>query len=87
MATKKQTTIIDNTVRKVLGIATTANDLALSATEKVFEKSFDLTEKGIGLSSKIVKKGLKVSAKNQDIVFDTLETVKGKASKYLPKFK
>ncbi|MCA0153146.1 hypothetical protein [Winogradskyella vincentii] len=87
MATKKQTTIIDNTARKVLGIATTANDLALSATEKVFEKSFDLTEKGIGLSSKIVKKGLKVSAKNQDIVFDTLETFKGKASKYLPKFK
>ena len=87
MATKKQTTIIDTTAKKVLGIATKANDLALSTTEKVFEKSFDLTEKGIGLSSKIVKKGIKASAKNQDIVFDTLETVKGKAAKYLPKFK
>ncbi|WP_411893307.1 hypothetical protein [Winogradskyella sp. A2] len=87
MATKKQTTIIDNTTKRVLGIATKANNLALNATEKVFEKSFDLTEKGIGLSSKIVKKGLKVSAKNQNIVFDTLDTVKGKAVKYLPKFK
>jgi len=87
MATKKQTTIIDTTAKKVLGIATKANDLALSTTEKVFEKSFDLTEKGIGLSSKLVKKGIKASAKNQDIVFDTLDTVKGKAVKYLPKFK
>ena len=87
MATKKQTTIIDTTAKKVLGIATKANDLALSTTEKVFEKSFDLTEKGIGLSSKIVKKGIKASAKKQDFVFDTLDTVKGKAAKYLPKFK
>ncbi|MGB5377495.1 hypothetical protein [Muriicola sp.] len=87
MATKKQTTLIDTTAKKVLGIATKANDLALSTTEKVFEKSFDLTEKGIGLSSIMVKKGLKASAKNQDIVFNTLETVKGKAAKYLPKFK
>lgn len=87
MATKEQTTIIDTTAKKVLGIATKANDIALSTTEKVFEKSFDLTEKGIGLSSKIVKKGIKASAKKQDFVFDTLDTVKGKAAKYLPKFK
>ena len=50
-------------------------------------KSIKLTEKGLGLSSKIVEKGLKASAKNQDFVFDTLETVKGKAAKFLPKFK
>jgi hypothetical protein len=87
MTTKKQITLIDTTAKKVLGIATKANDLALSTTEKVFEKSFDLTEKGIGLSSKMVKKGLKASAKNQDMVFDALDTVKGKAAKYLPKFK
>lgn len=87
MATKKQTTVIDTTAKKVLGLATKVNDLALNTTEKVVLKSFSLTEKGIGLSSKIVKKGLKASAKNQDLVFDTLETVKGKAEKYLPKFK
>ena len=88
MATKKtKTTIIDTTANKVLGLATKANDLALSTTEKVAMKSISLTEKGIGLSSKIVKKGLKASAKNQDFVFDTLEIVKGKAAKFLPKFK
>ncbi|MBT8301222.1 MAG: hypothetical protein KJO63_07830 [Maribacter sp.] len=87
MTTEEQTTLIDTTAKKVLDIATIANDLALSTTEKVFEKSFDLTEKGIGLSSKIVKKGIKASAKKQEKVFDTLDTVKGKAAKYLPKFK
>jgi hypothetical protein len=35
----------------------------------------------------MVKKGLKASAKNQNIVFNTLETVKGKVVKFLPKFK
>ena len=87
MATKKQTTIIDTTAIKVLGLATKANDLALKTTEKVVLKSFKLTEKGLRLSSKLVKKGLKKSANNQDLVFKTLETVKGKAVKFAPKFK
>jgi len=87
MATNKQTTIIDTTAKKVLGLATKANDLALNTTEKVALKSLDLTEKGLGLSSKILKKGLKASAKNQDLVFNTLETVKDKAVKFVPKFK
>jgi len=87
MATNKQTTIIDTTAKKVLGLATRANDLALNTTEKVVLKSFKLTEKGLGFSSKIVKKGLKASAKNQDLVFNTLETVKDKAVKFVPKFK
>jgi len=85
MATKKQTTIIDTAAHKALGLATKANDLALCTTEKVFTKSISLTEKGLGLSSKLLKKGLKISAKNQDFVFDTMETVKGKALKFLPK--
>ena len=84
---KTETTIIDTTANKALGLATKANDLALSATEKVAMKSIGLTEKGIELSSKIAKKGLKASAKNQDFIFDTLESVKGKAAKFLPKFK
>jgi hypothetical protein len=84
---KTQTTIIDTTANKALELVTKANDLALSTTEKVAMKSISLTEKGIEFSSKIAKKGLKASAKNQDFIFDTLETVKGKATKFLPKFK
>ncbi len=84
---KAQSTLIETTANKALGLATKANDLALNTTEKVVSKSIDLTEKGLGLSSKIVKKGLKASAKNQNFVFNILETVKGKAVKFLPKFK
>ena len=87
MATKTKKSIIDTTANKALGLAIKANDLALSTTEKVAMKSISLTEKGIGLSSKVLKKGLKASAKNQEFVFNTLETVKGKAAKFLPKFK
>ena len=84
---KSQTTIIDATANKALGLATKANDLALSTTEKVATKSINLAEKGIGLSSKVAKKVLKDSAKNQELVFNTLDTVKGKAAKFLPKSK
>lgn len=84
---KAKTTIINTTTNKVLGLTNKANDLALNTTEKVLTKSIDLTEKGIGLSTKIVKKGLKVSAKNQEVVFNTLETVKDKALKFIGKSK
>ena len=84
---KAQSTIIETTANKALGLATKVNDLALNTTEKVVLKSIDFTENGIDLSSKIVKKGLKASAKKQDFVFNTLESVKGKAVKFLPKFK
>jgi hypothetical protein len=84
---KTQTTIIDTTANKALELATKVNDIAISTTEKVAMKSISLTEKSLGFSSKVVKKGLKASAKNQELVFNTLETVKGKAAKFLPKFK
>lgn len=84
---KAQATMIESTAYKALGLATKANDFALSTTENLVTKSIDLTEKGLGLSSEVVKKALKASAKNQEFVFNTLETVKGKAIKFLPKFK
>ena len=80
-------TIIDSAATKAIEIASKANDIALSTVEKIGLKSISLTEKGFGLSSKIVKKGLKASAKNQEFVFDRLENVKGKAKKFFPKFK
>lgn len=83
---RKQTTIIDVTANKALGLVTKANDIALNTTEKVVMKTINLTEKGVGISSKLIKKGLKASAKKQDFVFNSLETVKGKAIKFLPKF-
>ena len=82
-----QTTVIDTVAKKVLSLATKANDMAMNTTEKAVIKSFSLTEKGLGFSNKLVKKGLKVSARNHDVIFNTLETAKAKAVKYLPKSK
>ena len=83
---RTQTTIIDVTANKALGLVTKANDIALNNTEKLVMKSINLTEMGVGISSKLMKKGLKASAKKQDFVFNSLETVKVKAIKFLPKF-
>jgi hypothetical protein len=83
MATKKATkaTIIETATGKVLGLATKANDFALNKTEKAVLSSFALTEKCIGFSGKVVKKGLQVSAMQQDMVFDILGNIKKKVLK------
>ena len=84
---KVQGTMINTASKKALGLATKANDFALNTTEKVITKSIDLSEKGLEFSNTVVKRGLKASAKNQNLVFNTLETIKGKAVKFFSKSK
>lgn len=84
MATKTATpkfSLIEKVVSTGLGLATEANNIALKVTEKAFLKSFSMTEKCIGLSSKVVKRGLDISASQQDLVFDVLEGAKKKIIK------
>jgi len=44
-------------------------------------KSFSMTEKCIGFSGKVIKRGLQISAAQQDLVFDVLESVKKKVTR------
>jgi len=85
MATKKtkkaNATIIETTTGKVLGLATKVNDFALNKTEKAVMTSFDMTGKCIDFTGKIMKKGLKVSAAQQNMVFDVLGSIKNKVVK------
>jgi hypothetical protein len=82
MATKKANkTLVETATSTVLGVATKANDFALNTTEKAFTKSFSGAEKCIGLSNKVVKRGLQISASQQDLVFDVLESVKKKVTR------
>ena len=82
MATKKaKVTIIETTTDKVLGLVTKVNDFALNKTEKTIMTSFALTEKCIGFSGKVLKKGLQVSAAQQNMVFDVLGSIKNKVVK------
>ena len=79
MATKKANkSIVEMATSTVLGVATKANNIALDTTEKAFTKSFSMAEKCIGFSSSIVKRSLQISASQQDLVFDVLESVKKK---------
>lgn len=79
MATKKANkSIVETATLTMLGVATKANNMALNTTEKAFMTSFSIAEKCIGFSSNVVKRGLQISASQQDLVFDVLESVKKK---------
>ena len=76
-ARKKQSkSLIENATSMALKFATKANDCALKTTEKAFSKSFEMSEKCSGTTHTIVKKGLTISAMQQDLVFDILSGIK-----------
>ena len=81
MATKAKQTGIEKATTNVLGLATKANNFALSTTEKAFDTSFNLAHKSLDITSKVVKKGLDITATQQDLVFDVLNRVKKKVIK------
>jgi hypothetical protein len=78
---KANATIIETATGKVLGLVTKVNDFALIKTEKAVVSSFAMAEKCIGFSGKLMKKGLQVSASQQDMVFDVLGNIKKKVVK------
>lgn len=54
-----------------------ANKYALKTADELVDGALTTGEKWQGIANKAVKGGLKLAAKQQDIVFDTLDTVKG----------
>lgn len=85
MATKKakkvKATIIEKAANRVLGVATMANEFALAKTEKAVLTSFDVAGKCVDFSGKVMKKGLQISASQQEMVFDVLGGLKKKVVK------
>ncbi len=73
------------TLENVVDIASLTNTVVLSTTEKVIMKQFNMVEKFQKLTNKTIKKGLGFSAKQQDLVFDTLESSKEKMLKRFKK--
>lgn len=78
---KVKKSLIEKLVDSGLTVATKVNDIAIKTTEKAFIKSFETSEKCISMSSKVVKRGLQISASQQDLVFDVLEGAKKKIIK------
>lgn len=64
-----------------------ANDYALKTATEVVDGAIENSEKWQGVANKAVKGGLKLAAKQQEIVFNTLETVKGQLSESATRFK
>ncbi len=69
------------TIENAVDTVSLVNTVALTSTEKVFDKGFEVVEKLQSLTDKLLKKGFKFSEKQQDVVFDTLEDTKEKAVK------
>ncbi len=63
------------------------NKYTLKTAEEIVDGAIVNGEKWQGITTKAVKGGLKLAAKNQDIMFDTLETVKDQLTVSAKRFK
>ena len=68
------------TVENLVDTAKNVNKYTLKTAEEMVDGALANGEKLQTITAKAVKGGLKLAAKQQDIVFDTLETVKGQLS-------
>jgi len=68
---------IDNLVVKVKDGAKEMNDFMLENSEALVNEAIVRGEQWQDVAAKAVKGGLKLTANTQDIVFDTLDSLKG----------
>ena len=77
-ATKKNIENIDVTpsINQIKSTVKTANEVTLKTADEVVGEAVKSAEKWQGITQKAINGGLKLADKQQDIVFDSLETVK-----------
>ncbi len=77
--TKKNIQSIDikENIEQIKSTAIKANDFALTATENVVNSAVKNGTQLQNITDKAIKGGLSLAARQQDIIFNTLETVKG----------
>lgn len=63
-----------------------ANEFALNTTEEVFTETFTIAEQWQKVSIKAIKEGFKFASKQQDIVFDGLDTFKAQLTQGKKRF-
>ena len=69
------------TVKTAKATAKTTNKVALESADDLVDVALDNGKKLQNLTAKAIDGGFKIAAKQQDIVFTTLETVKGQLTK------
>jgi len=75
------------TVKTAKTTAKTANKVALDSADDLVDVAFENGKKLQNLTAKAIDGSLKIAAKQQDIVFTTLETVKGQLTKNASRFR
>lgn len=81
MITNKNTMMIEKAVKNAIDCANTANDYVLDTTEQVFDFAFNITNKSMDATSKILKRGFQISASQHEFAFDLLNGLKKKVIK------
>ncbi len=74
-------------VENISKVTKDVNDYTLKTAEELVEGAITNGEKWQGVAQKAVKGGLKLAAKQQDIVFDTLESLKGQLTNTTKRFR
>jgi hypothetical protein len=62
------------------------NKFVLDSTEEIIDNTIEGISKWQGVGEKAIKGGLKIAAKQQDIVFDSLEMAKSQIKKNKARF-
>ncbi len=75
------------TLENITKTTKAVNNFTLKTAESLLEDSLENGEKWQAVGKKAIKGSLKLAAKQQDIVFDTLETVKGQLISNAGRFK
>lgn len=79
--------VATSTVKTAKATAKTANKVALESADDLVDVAFENGKKLQSLTAKAIDGGFKIAAKQQDIVFTTLETVKGQLTKNASRFR
>ena len=64
-----------------------ANDFALNTTETLVTETIEVTAQWQTIVDKALKGGLKLAANQQDLVFETLDSIKGQLKNSKNRFK
>lgn len=85
---KAYDTVTENvTMEKITKTTKNVNAYTLKTAEELVDGAIVNGEKWQGVATKAVKGSLKLAAKQQDIMFDTLETVKDQLAQSAKRFK
>ena len=81
MTKETNNTMIEKAASNMIGLATKANDYVLATTEQAFDASFNIANKSLDLTGKVIKRGLDITATQQEMVFGVLGGLKNRIFK------